>query len=99
MADAGFYSLKENGVNLMPLAMNFNNIESNIDLINSEELLKLAEQIGVKNFSITDANPDMLQSLATELGGGISLWKYLIYTALLFLALEILLIKIWKSKI
>jgi hypothetical protein len=99
IADAGFYSLKESGVSLMPLAMNFNNIESNVDIINSEELLKLAEQIGLKNFSITDANPEMLQSLATELGGGISLWKYLIYAALLFLAFEILLIKIWKSKI
>jgi hypothetical protein len=97
--ESGFYALKENSVNLMPLAMNFNNAESNVDLIAEDELLKLAQQIGLTDFSIKDANAEMLQSLATELGGGISLWKYLIYAALLFLALEIVFIKLWKSKI
>jgi len=53
----------------------------------------------LNNFSVKDADPEMLQALATELGGGISLWKYLIYAALLFIALEIIFIKIWKSKI
>ena len=97
--ESGFYALKENSVNLMPLAMNFNNAESNVDLLAGEELLKLAQQIGLTEFSIKDANAEMLQSLATELGGGITLWKYLIYAALLFLALEIVFIKLWKSKI
>lgn len=99
MSDAGFYVVKENGVNVMPLAMNFNNTESNIELIDADELMKLAQQIGLKNFSVKDADPEMLQALATELGGGISLWKYLIYAGLLFTALEIAFIKIWKSKI
>jgi hypothetical protein len=99
MSDAGFYVVKENGVNVMPLAMNFNNTESNVELIGADELMKLAQQIGLNNFSIKDADPEMLQALATELGGGISLWKYLIYAALLFIALEIVFIKIWKSKI
>lgn len=97
--ESGFYALKENSVNLMPLAMNFNNAESSVDLISGEELMKLAQQIGLTEFSIKDANAEMLQSLATELGGGISLWKYLIYAALFFLALEIVFIKLWKSKI
>ena len=83
----------------MPLAMNFNNTESNVELIDADELMKLAQQIGLNNFSVKDADPEMLQALATELGGGISLWKYLIYAALLFIALEIVFIKIWKSKI
>jgi hypothetical protein len=61
--------------------------------------LKLGQQIGLADFSVKDANAEMLQSLATELGGGISLWKYLIYSGLLFIALEIVFIKIWKSKI
>jgi hypothetical protein len=99
MNDAGFYVVKENGVNVMPLAMNFNNTESNVELIDADELMKLAQQIGLNNFSVKDADPEMLQALATELGGGISLWKYLIYAALLFIALEIVFIKIWKSKI
>ncbi len=99
MSDAGFYVVKENGVNVMPLAMNFNNTESNVELIGADELMKLAQQIGLNNFSLKDADPEMLQALATELGGGISLWKYLIYAALLFIALEIIFIKIWKSKI
>ncbi|MFM1772912.1 MAG: hypothetical protein RLZZ71_2054 [Bacteroidota bacterium] len=97
--ESGFYALKENSVNLMPLAMNFNNAESSVDLISGGELMKLAQQIGLTEFSIKDANAEMLQSLATELGGGISLWKYLIYAALFFLALEIVFIKLWKSKI
>jgi hypothetical protein len=83
----------------MPIAMNFNNSESNTEILTSEELTKLAQQVGLTEFSFKEANAEMLQSLATELGGGISLWKYLIYAALLFLALEIILIKIWKSKI
>jgi hypothetical protein len=99
ITESGFYTVKENGANLMPIAMNFNNSESNVEIINSDELTKLSQQIGLTEFSVKEANAEMLQSLATELGGGISLWKYLIYAALLFLALEIVLIKIWKSKL
>jgi hypothetical protein len=99
MNESGFYVVKENSVNLMPLAMNFNNAESNVEILQTEELMKLAEQIGLSEFSIKEADAEMLQSLATELGGGITLWKYLIYAALLFIALEIVFIKIWKSKI
>lgn len=96
--ESGFYELKENGVSLIPLAMNFNNAESNVDLLSREELTALTAQVGLSEFSIKDANAEMLQSLATELGGGISLWKYLIYATLLFIALEIAFIKLWKSK-
>jgi hypothetical protein len=83
----------------MPIAINFNNSESNTEILTSEELTKLAQQVGLTEFSFKEANAEMLQSLATELGGGISLWKYLIYAALLFIALEIIFIKICKSKI
>jgi hypothetical protein len=99
ISESGFYVVKENGSNLVPIAMNFNNSESDIEIINSDELTKLAQQIGLTEFSVKEANAEMLQSLATELGGGISLWNYLIYATLLFLALEIVLIKIWKSKL
>lgn len=99
MTESGFYVVKENSINLMPLAMNFNNAESNVERLTTDELLRLALQVGLSDFSIKDADAEMLQSLATELGGGISLWKYLIYAALLFIALEIIFIKIWKSKI
>jgi hypothetical protein len=99
MTESGFYVVKENSASLMPLAMNFNNAESNVEILTTDELLKLGQQIGLADFSVKDANAEMLQSLATELGGGISLWKYLIYGALLFIALEIIFIKIWKSKI
>jgi hypothetical protein len=99
MTESGFYVVKENSVNLRPLAINFNNAESNVEILQTDELLKLAVQIGLTDFLIKDADAEMLQSLATELGGGITLWKYLIYAALLFIALEIVFIKIWKSKI
>jgi hypothetical protein len=99
MTESGFYEVKENSASLMPLAMNFNNAESSVEIITTDELLKLGQQIGLADFSVKDANAEMLQSLATELGGGISLWKYLIYSGLLFIALEIVFIKIWKSKI
>jgi hypothetical protein len=99
MTESGFFEVKENNASLMPLAMNFNNAESSIEIITADELLKLGQQIGLADFSVKDANAEMLQSLATELGGGISLWKYLIYSGLLFIALEIVFIKIWKSKI
>ena len=99
VTESGFYIVKENGSNLMPLAMNFNNSESYVEIIKSDELTKLSQQVGLTEFSVKEANAEMLQSLATELGGGISLWKYLIYATLLFLALEIVLIKIWKSKL
>jgi len=99
ISESGFYVVKENGANIMPLAMNFNNSESNIEIVRPDELIKLSQQIGLAEFSVKEANAEMLQSLATELGGGISLWKYLVYAALLFLALEIIFIKIWKSKL
>lgn len=98
MTESGFYVVKENGNNLIPIALNFNNEESNVELYNTDELLKLAQQAGFTEFSCKEADAEMLQALATELSGGITLWKYLIYVGLSFLLLEIILIKIWKLK-
>ncbi len=89
---AGFYELKLNGKNIKTIALNYGKQESKMMCYNVDELKKMTE----KNKNIKVYNPETSDQFADAFRQdniGTPLWKYFLVGALLFLMVEILLIR------
>ncbi|MFN0276365.1 MAG: BatA domain-containing protein [Chitinophagales bacterium] len=87
--DAGIYVVSGNSIN-QSIAMNYDRRESNLTFYSAGELLgKFPE----KNISIIDDPQKNLSNTVAEMQQGKPLWKYCVIFALLFLALEIAIIR------
>jgi hypothetical protein len=94
--DAGTYHLQYNNMPVRGIALNYERTESELAAYAIDEVLDLIGKLGLGNFSVIEA---------TSAGDAINLkdlketklWKYFIMLVLLFLALEILLIRLWKK--
>ena len=92
--DAGFYNLYlPDSANNYWLGFNFNRMESNLSLLNTDEIKVQAERIKAQIISNVDSD---ISVLVSEMNRGIALWKYCIMLALLFIAAEILLLRFLK---
>lgn len=95
LKNAGFYDVTDNNDYNSLLALNYSREESNTETYTQEELIKEFENAGWKN----------IKEISTNSSGGIELsslkakefWKWCLLLALLFLAVEILLLKFWKT--
>jgi len=90
---AGFYNLNLESELVKGLAFNYNRIESNLDYLTEEMLSKRygdnANVIG------NTANAD-LSHIIKEKDQGIRFWRWCLIAALIFLALETILLRFWK---
>ncbi len=92
--DAGFYDLfRSDTSNQYWLGFNFNRKESNLALLNAEEINVQAKRIKAQVISDVDAD---ISVLVSEMNRGIALWKYCILLSLIFLAAEVLLLRFLK---
>lgn len=92
---AGFYELLVGNNVQKILAINYSNRESLMDRYSNEEL----KNIFAKNKNIQILDQDNASTFATEyasISQGKYIWKYFVIAALLFLAIEILIIRFWK---
>jgi plasmid maintenance system killer protein len=90
---AGFYDLVQEGIILNTLAFNYSRKESDLRFYSLEEIQQWSEgKIGIK--IIESVNRPIKKSTIREER---PLWKYFIGLALLFLVVEILLIKLIKK--
>ena len=92
---AGFYDLKLNGKIEKTIALNYGKNESKMSCYSIEELKKLTEKN--KNVKIYDLETStQFADSFRENNIGTPLWKYFIIASLLFLLIEILLIRFYK---
>lgn len=91
---AGFYELinSENKVESI-FAFNYNRAESDLQFMSIEDL---KNAITSKNVQIIENPHANIQDIARSISDGKRLWKYFIIAALLFLLLEIILLRFWK---
>ena len=89
---AGFYSLKDSSGAEYDFALNNNSIESNLTVAENEDITEYFKKTGIQNVKIIEKNEEIL-SAVKESGTGLSLWKYLLAGALLFIAAELFLSK------
>lgn len=95
--EAGHYKLVSNGKILSQLSFNYSRSESAMKMMTSEQLDLLMKDNNLENVSQVNASvPDLTKHLK-QLTDGISLWKYCILIMLLFLLIETLLLRFWKT--
>ena len=92
VGEAGFYDVMQGGLTVASLAFNYDRTESDLTLYELDDLP------GKEYLTIWDEddNKDFTR-LIEETQQGKQLWKWCIILALLFIGLEIALIRLWKN--
>lgn len=93
---AGFYYLQNQNKNLQTIAMNYNRAESSLDFFSETDLSTRINASMFKSLNILNGNAPSLTKSIKEQSQGISLWKYCIILVLIFLGLEVVLLKFMK---
>ncbi len=94
ITQSGFYALEDPGNETRAwFAMNYDRKESDLTFLTNDELQKLSSPLKVK--VIMNADRD-LGAIITGQKLGLPLWKLSVIFVLLFIALEIALLKLWK---
>lgn len=95
--EAGNYLLMLGDQEVMGISLNYPRSESVLEYFSAEELQNEINAHGLTNIQVINQTGDKLEARLTELGTGEKLWKIFILLALLFVLIEILLLKFWKQ--
>ena len=91
--ETGLYEVKKQDSIAAVIAFNDNRSESDLSYLNAAELNKQVPQAG----PVLDGSRGSLKGVLTETNFGLQLWKLCIILALIFLGLEIALIRFYKT--
>lgn len=92
---AGHYQLVQNENIIGQLSFNYDRKESQVDTYTPQEFMELAA-IEKLNFQLLNEKNDVLRSKIEKIDQGTPLWKYFIILALIFIAIEIILLRYLK---
>jgi len=92
--EAGFYQLSLDDQEISRLAFNYNRLESDLKYFSPEVLI---EKFGDESDIISSADANNLSEYISQSSSGIPLWKWFIIAVLVFLGLETLLLRFWKT--
>lgn len=95
-AAAGNYLILHDKAAIDGVAFNYNRKESDLACFNEGDLEGMIKNQNWKRTHLIKASAGNMQASLAEIGGGTRLWKTFILLTLLFLALEIVLIKFLK---
>ena len=93
LSSDGHYTINANNKNLGVAAFNFDRTESTLKFTEKDELKKIFSQ---KNHLVLDNTRTNLAAEVKQIKDGILLWKLCVILSLLFLLIEVLLIRFWK---
>lgn len=97
LALAGFYNVVWQGSVKQNLAFNYDRLESNLIFLTLEELKDIISKNSLKNYSLIDHKNTSSVAKAIQLeANGTKLWKWCLLFSLLFIAIEICLIRFLK---
>lgn len=92
----GFYNLSLQNQVLQALAFNYNRLESGLDFFTNEDLDKNLSENHLVSYKTIIAGEKTLTSSIAEISGNTKLWKLFIILTLIFIAIEIALIRFLK---
>lgn len=95
--EASNYEVSVANQPLAGLAFNYDRKESDLAAFASDALEAEYAAAGLGLVSVLDASKPGFANTLTELSEGKKYWKYCIILCLLFLALEVLIVRLWKS--
>ena len=96
LTQAGNFLLTRAGNAIRPLAFNFDRAESHNETISIEEFEQKISDQNLTNWSVLETELESIGAEANAIEGSHKYWLSLIIWALIFLAIEILLIKFWR---
>ncbi len=97
--EAGFYDLVNSKDSIVSvLALNYNRKESDMQFSSDDELQARFDQGQFRSFKLLTAEESTISRYIKGYAQGISLWKYCLLLALLFFAIESLLLRTIKFK-
>lgn len=92
----GIYTLTLDGQPMRKIALNYDRRESDPALYSKEEIADLLKKQGLDHYSLLKFEDSTFKKVLTEAEEGLKLWKLFIILALVFLGIEILLIRFLK---
>lgn len=93
--NAGIYNVYKKDLQIGQLAINYNKKESYTDVYTKDEIVNAIST--KENFGLLDSNKEMIKNKVLAQDQGIRLWKWFIIGALIFIAIEILLLRFLKK--
>jgi hypothetical protein len=97
ITDAGNYNLFGDKELITGLAFNFDRKESDLTTLNNNELSSNINSLNYLNFNVINNTEGSLTKTLAEIDHGKKLWKLCVVLALLFLAIEVLLLRFMKG--
>ena len=94
--EAGSYLISLGKEILSGLAFNYERSESDLSTYSPEELLQLATHNGLTQVTLINTDNDVLSRQLEKVSEGRKFWKWCILLTLLFLACEIVLLRLWR---
>jgi len=94
--EAGNYILKTNDQIVDAVSFNYDKSESRLSYYTPNELKDIADENNIRKLEFLENNSNTIDYNLSRINQGIQLWYYLILFALIFVILEILLIKFLK---
>lgn len=93
--EAGHYTLLNGTDTVAVVAFNQNRLESDLQALDEDDLKAGIEESEL-NYRVLESSMESITKEVSDLSDGKKLWFIMIVLALIFLAIEILLIKFWK---
>lgn len=98
LSEAGIYNLSLGDSLIAVLSFNYSRTESDTKAFDIFEMQDKVNELGITTIDIIESSSDSIGKFAEEIEGGKKLWFTMIIWALIFLAIEILLIKYFGAK-
>jgi hypothetical protein len=95
--DAGHYLIMNGRETLQSISYNYSRKESTPEYYSEEDLQKLLDSKGIKQFQLIKSTQANFSETAQNLSNGKQLWKYFIVLAIFFLVCEVSIIRFWKN--
>ena len=93
---AGFYDAMIDEALILPLSFNFSRKESILNCFTEDELNDLILKKSLKTYSIIENNDSYNTNQMIEIAEGKKLWKFFIILSLLFISIEVILLRVLK---
>ena len=94
--NAGNYKLFSGSELISGISFNYDRKESDLSRYSPTELISLYEKSNLKKISLIDAGNKDITKVLADISVGKNLWLWCIVLALFFLAVETLLLRLWK---
>ncbi|MBL7883487.1 MAG: hypothetical protein JNL69_05425 [Bacteroidia bacterium] len=97
VSQADNFNVKSGKDIIAGLSFNFNRLESDLRCLTESELMATIETASYLNYTVIENTEKSLKNIIAEYDYGTKLWKFCIILALLFIAIEILLLRYIKG--